>query len=166
MTRSIGNNPMTDKKYESIAQKMVSHTQEHQQQISNIKNNQNNNHVNHEKKNEKDTKQVKNTENTLAKLNEKLNKKSAYKTSSNNMYLTNKELKKKIKLDEEGHLIFDGFSPKISRTIKVYPEIFALFTNLKKGVLSQTINNALIDYLLKSDVITKEVAKQMYEENY
>lgn len=110
-------------------------------------------------------KRVKTTENKLDMLNKKLNKKSKSRSGSKNNYMTNKELKKIIQFDDNDHIIFNGFSPKISRTIRVYPELYALFTNLGKGTFSQTINEALIDFLLAKDVITPDVAQEMREQN-
>ena len=105
------------------------------------------------------------TENVINNINIHLNKQNRYKTSNNQTYVKRKDLKQYLHVDKTGHIIFQGFSPKIQRTIRVYPEIYAIYSTLSHGTLMKTMNDALIDYLEKQGLITAETAAQMHEAN-
>lgn len=105
------------------------------------------------------------TENVINNINIHLNKQNRYKTSNNQTYVKRKDLKQYLHVDKTGHIIFQGFSPKIQRTIRVYPEIYAIYSTLSHGTLMKTMNDALIDYLEKQGLITAKTAAQMHEAN-
>ena len=105
------------------------------------------------------------TENALNSLNIRLNNRNQCQARNNKTYVKRKDLKKYIHLDKTGHVVFQGFSPKIQRNIRVYPEIYAIFSTLSHGELMRNMNEALIDYLKKQDIITADTAAKMHEAN-